>query len=91
MVTEEAGPSETGLGGAAKVTYLGTCQGNALRELAAQVDKGEVTHAVAVYRRSDGSLCYRTIGGEHQTFLVGMLSRIQTHIHCTDAFVTPAE
>lgn len=72
-----------------QVTYLGTCKGNALRDLAAQVDLGEVTHVVAVYRRSDGELCYRVIGEEHQTYLVGMLARIQTHIHCSDAFVTP--
>jgi hypothetical protein len=58
------------------VTYMGTCAGNTLRDLADDVDAGRVTHAVACYRDEDGNLNYRCIGEDHITYLVGMLARV---------------
>ncbi len=71
------------------VTYLGTCDGNTLRDLADQVDAGEVTHAAVTYRTSDGDLRYRLIGVDDLTYLVGMLGRVGTHLHCVDTFEIP--
>jgi len=71
------------------VTYLGTCDGNTMRELAQELDAGNVTHAVAVYRCADGDVHYRTIGDRDLTYLIGMLERAQVHMHCSDAYVLP--
>lgn len=71
------------------IRYLGTCDGNTLRELADQVDAGDVTHAAVTYRTADGDLRYRLIGADDLTYMVGMLGRIGTHLHCVDIFDIP--
>jgi hypothetical protein len=69
------------------VAYLGMCDGDGLRELADEVDAKDVTHLVVCYRTSDG-LAYRLIGHRDLTYLIGMMGRVQTHLHCADSFVT---
>ena len=71
------------------VTYLGTCKGNLIRDLATAVDQKEVTHLVAAYRTKEGDLRYHLIGEDDLTYLLGMLERVQTHMHCLDSFVIP--
>lgn len=62
-------------GRAGTVHYLGTCKGNSLRELADEVDAGGITHMACVYRKNNGDLCYRLVGSEHLTYIIGMLTR----------------
>lgn len=69
------------------IVYLGTCKGNGLRELADQVDAGEVSHCVIAYRHVSGDTRYRLIGADDLTYLVGLLERTKVHLHCADAYV----
>ena len=71
------------------VTYLETCKGNAVRDLANAIDKGEVTHAVLAYRREDGSLFYRLIGDDDLTYLMGVMDRVKMHMHCSYSYIIP--
>lgn len=66
------------------VSYLGACLGNIIREVADDVDAGEITHAVLVYRTAEGDLKYRCIGADEQTYLIGMLARVQSSIAAGD-------
>lgn len=66
------------------VIYLGTCKGNAAREFADQIDAGEVTHAVIAYRKANGDTCYRLIGEDDLTYLIGMLERTILCMHLND-------
>ena len=71
------------------VVYLGTCGGNTLRELAEQVDAGDVTHGVYLSRLANGDLAYRLIGRDDLTYLIGMMTRAAMHMHCDAAYVIP--
>lgn len=70
------------------VTYLGTCEGNTLREIADRVDEGTVTHVVVTYRDDKGDICYHIVGNDDLTFIIGMMARTQTQLHCVDTFET---
>ena len=39
------------------------------------VRKGEITHAVMCYRLTEGFIGYTYLGGEHKTYLIGLLQR----------------
>lgn len=71
------------------ITYLGVCDGNHARELGEDLDAGNATHAVMIYRTKDGDLRYRLVGADDLTYLVGMLGRVATHMHCIDTFDIP--
>ncbi len=68
------------------ITYMGVCEGNTTRDLAKMIDDGEITHAVVTYRTEGGSLSYYLTGSDDLTYLIGMVTRIQTHMHCVDSF-----
>lgn len=74
---------------AQKVVYLGNCEGNTARVLADEIDDGEVTHAVLAYRRQNGDTCYRLIGRDDWTYLIGMIERVKLDMHCSATYVTP--
>ena len=40
------------------------------------VHAGEITHGVMVYRLKSGQLGYTFLGGEHKTYLIGLMMRI---------------
>ena len=71
------------------VTYLEHCDGNIAREIADEIDAGEITHAAFIYRTTDGAVCYRVLGEDEMTYLVGMIERAKLHIHCKDSYVLP--
>ena len=71
------------------IIYLESCNGNDARELAKDLDTGKVTHAVMAFRRENGDLSYHAVGIEDLTYLIGMLERVQMHMHCKDAYVLP--
>lgn len=57
----------------------------AFAEMIDELKDDKVTHAVMCYRRDDGDLCYRILGADHTTFLVGMLDRVKMAIHHDDS------
>lgn len=71
------------------VTYLDACDGNTARNLGDEFDAGRVTHAVVAFRSEDGALHYHLVGQDDMTYLVGMLERVKTHMHCLDSFDIP--
>lgn len=71
------------------VTYLKACDGNTARRLGEELDAGRVTHAVVAFRSEDGGLHYHLVGQKDMTYLVGMLERVKTHMHCLDSFDIP--
>jgi hypothetical protein len=75
--------------GVVTVIYLPTCTGNDARLLADDLDRESVTHAVMAYRTIDGDVRYHAVGMEDLTYLIGMLERVQMHMHCKDSYVLP--
>ena len=71
------------------VTYLHKCDGDTARELADKIDTDEITHMVMAYRTKDGDFHYRLVGEKDLTYLIGMMARVQTHMHCIDSFDIP--
>lgn len=70
-----------------EICYLGNCRGNAARELGDQIDRGEITHAVMLFQNKAGRLKYRLIGRDDMTYLIGMMVRAMTDMHCTDQYL----
>jgi hypothetical protein len=65
---------------AEKVTEIFAHHDMDLAEVDKDIRTGEITHAVVSFRRQDGSLCYRSVGDDHGTYLVGMLQRVAWHM-----------
>lgn len=68
------------------VTHLSICKGNTVREIAERIDSNDITHAVIAYRDTDGDLHYHLVGEKDLTYLIGMMSRTLTNMHCLDSF-----
>ena len=65
-----------------QICYLGNCQGNAARELGDQIDRGDVTHAVMLFRTRTGGIRLRLVGRKDMTYLLGMMTQAAITMQC---------
>jgi trehalose utilization protein len=54
---------------------------NSAKEFADLVDKGEISHGIICYRKTNGDICYRVFNPEHKTYLIGLMTRTILTLH----------
>ena len=52
-----------------------------LKDLGREIKNDDITHAIMIYRRQDGTVSYIIKGEEHGTYMIGVLNRIILDIH----------
>lgn len=45
------------------------------------VRDNKITHSVMLYRMEDGNIGYTYLGGDHMTYLIGLMDRIKHRLH----------